>query len=40
MKEINKKVLSKYNFTIQGYKQELYGICEDCLVKDIQNDKG
>ncbi len=34
MNEITEKVLIKYNFTIKGYNQKLYGICIDCLIKE------
>lgn len=36
MTGISEKLLEKYHFIINGYNQRLYGICQDCLVKEEQ----
>lgn len=40
MTEMSGKVLEKYDFTVNGYSQRLYGICKECLAKEVQNAGG
>lgn len=35
MDEKSEKILKKYDFIVNGYNQKLYGICGDCLRKEL-----
>lgn len=35
MGEMSKNILKNHNFVVNGFNQKLYGICEDCLMKDM-----
>ncbi len=40
MAEMSENVSEKYDFTVNGYNQKLYGICKECLAKEVQNAGG
>lgn len=40
MTKMSEDVSEKYDFTVNGYNQRLYGICKECLGKAVQNAGG